>query len=148
MALLKRFPNLILFCVDPWDTGGNHNTMPKTAEELQTGKQEFLVNTVFAAERRVILQVESMKAIEILSNNGKFDFVFIDGCHLYENVKQDVEAWSQKVRSGGLVSGHDYGGKGDRVGWFGVKKAIDEFAKEQGIEIAVNNRYVWYYKKK
>ncbi len=147
MALLKHFPNLMLFCIDPWDIGGNHETMPKTTEELRIGKQDFLDNTKFAANRRMILQVESMGAIKTLSDSAAFDFVFIDGCHFYENVKQDVEAWSKKVRSGGLVSGHDYGGKGDRCGWFGVKKAIDEFAEEQGIKIAANNRYVWYYKK-
>lgn len=146
MALLKHFPNLVLWCIDPWNIGGNHETMPKTAEQLQIGKQEFIDNTEFAARRRIVVQKESIKALWLVEN-GLLDFVFIDGCHLYENVKQDVEAWSKKVRLGGLVSGHDYGGKGDRCGWFGVKKAIDEFAKEQGIEIAANDRYVWHYEK-
>lgn len=36
------------------------------------------------------------------------DFVFIDGDHSYESVRDDISAWLPKVKSGGLLAGHDY----------------------------------------
>lgn len=48
------------------------------------------------------------------------DLVFIDADHSYESVFADIVAWRPKVRVGGILCGHDYGGKFD-----GVKKAVD-----------------------
>ena len=36
-----------------------------------------------------------------------FDFKFIDGCHVYSYIKQDVELWYPKVKDGGILCGHD-----------------------------------------
>src|SRR3990167_310454 len=54
---------------------------------------------------------------------GPVDFLFIDGGHDYEQVKADIEAWSDKVS--GKIAFHDYGS------WPGVTQAVDE-AIEQG----------------
>jgi hypothetical protein len=56
-----------------------------------------------------------------------FDWVYIDGNHLYEFVKQDLELYAPKVKPGGYLVGDDYGVEG----WWknGVQKAVDEFAK-------------------
>lgn len=35
------------------------------------------------------------------------DFVFIDGDHHYEAVKKDILTWKQRIRPGGVISGHD-----------------------------------------
>jgi hypothetical protein len=48
------------------------------------------------------------------------DLVFIDAEHTYESVRDDLQAWWPKVRSGGLLAGHDYG-------WPGVARAVEEF---------------------
>lgn len=37
-----------------------------------------------------------------------FDVVFIDADHRVENVIRDIIAWLPKVKSGGIISGHDY----------------------------------------
>jgi hypothetical protein len=54
-----------------------------------------------------------------------FDWVYLDANHLYEFVSQDLDAFSEKVRRGGLLTGDDYG----KRGWWknGVKRAVDEF---------------------
>ena len=56
-----------------------------------------------------------------------FDWVYVDGNHLYEYVKQDLENFAPKVKTGGLLCGDDYG----LTGWWdnGVQKAVDEFAQ-------------------
>ncbi len=54
-----------------------------------------------------------------------FDWIYIDGNHLYEFVQKDLELAWRKVRPGGVICGDDYG----EGGWWegGVKRAVDEF---------------------
>jgi len=62
-----------------------------------------------------------------------FDWVYIDGNHLYEYVKKDLELSFQKVKSGGYITGDDY----IDGGWWegGVKKAVDEFSQNQAVKL-------------
>ena len=57
--------------------------------------------------------------------NESLDLVFIDGDHSYEGCKADIEAWLPKLRSGGVLAGHDYGHKR----FPGVKQAVDEMGQ-------------------
>lgn len=54
-------------------------------------------------------------------NDGVFDFVYIDGIHQYENVKQDILNYLPKIKKGGVIGGHDYGPT-----WPGIEKAVTE----------------------
>lgn len=40
--------------------------------------------------------------------DGSLDFVFIDGDHSYDGARKDFELYIPKVRSGGIISGHDF----------------------------------------
>ena len=53
---------------------------------------------------------------------GWVDFVFIDAEHTYEGVRDDIIAWSPKVRPGGIIAGHDY----TPERFPGVVAAVDE----------------------
>ena len=46
---------------------------------------------------------------EVLASfpDNYFDWVYIDGNHLYEFVKKDVELSFQKVKPGGVIAGDD-----------------------------------------
>jgi predicted O-methyltransferase YrrM len=61
----------------------------------------------------------------ILPGDGKVDFLFIDGDHTYEGVKQDFEMYSGLVRPGGLIVFHDICKHPDRV-----KCDVDRFWQE------------------
>jgi hypothetical protein len=63
--------------------------------------------------------------IGVLFDDAYFDWVYIDGNHLYEYVKSDLEVFARKVKPGGLIAGDDYGVRG----WWedGVTRAVDEF---------------------
>lgn len=58
-----------------------------------------------------------------------FDWIYVDGNHLYEFVKQDLELYHQKVKPGGYITGDDYGVRG----WWenGVQRAVDEFVSQR-----------------
>ena len=50
---------------------------------------------------------ETLASIEQALQGHKLDFLFIDGDHRYEGVRQDFEMYSPLVRSGGLLAFHD-----------------------------------------
>jgi glycosyltransferase involved in cell wall biosynthesis/predicted O-methyltransferase YrrM len=68
------------------------------------------------------MRMSSGEALEVL--NPKLRFIFIDGCHEYEYVKQDIE-WTQYLVCGGEVIFHDYSEH-----WPGVMKAASEINRD------------------
>ena len=101
-----------------------------------------------ARYRRVLVsfaqEVESGRVIVHRGDSGVvsasfpddyFDWVYIDGNHLYEFVKRDLEGFYAKTKSGGLIAGDDY----QDGGWWGggVKTAVDEFVGTHGVELVV-----------
>ena len=58
------------------------------------------------------------------------DFVYIDANHDFDHCMEDLIAWSRKVRSGGIVAGHDY----DRPHRKGVVPAVDAYTKAHRIQ--------------
>lgn len=57
-------------------------------------------------ERVRIIRGDSADSAQFVED-GSLDFVFIDADHTYEGCLRDIHAWTPKVRSGGMVSGHD-----------------------------------------
>jgi hypothetical protein len=57
----------------------------------------------------------------------------VDGDHLYEAVRADLELFDPKLKTDGLLAGDDYG----MPGWWddGVTRAVDEFVAGRGYEI-------------
>ena len=64
-----------------------------------------------------LTSVEAAKKIP----DESLDFVYIDACHTYESVKQDIAIWRPKIKPEGFIGGHDY-----HPGWKGVKRAVEE----------------------
>lgn len=50
------------------------------------------------------------------------DFVYIDADHSLSAVREDIKNWYPKIRSGGILCGHDYSNEES-----GVRFAVDEF---------------------
>jgi len=58
-------------------------------------------------------------------DDASLDAIFIDANHEYSFVKEDIAAWYPKLKSGGLMGGHDYDG-GPNSGHPGVRDAVHE----------------------
>ena len=71
---------------------------------------------------------------------SKIDYVFLDGGHAYETVKNDLEACKEVLDSNGTVLCDDYNLAAQAPG---VKLAIDEFVKKHNLkcEILCNDRF-------
>ena len=95
-----------------------------------------------------VVTVKKAYAAEISSSykDESVFFCFIDGSHEYEHVKEDVKAWLPKVKSGGIIAGHDFYGvshPGYGKGHTGVFKAIDEEFGHQNVQ-NVGDCWVFY----
>lgn len=73
-------------------------------------------------------------------SNDYFDFIFIDANHSYDYVKNDITSWYPKLKTGGIISGHDYSQKG-------VSEAVNEFALSLNKEVLNYTHDVWYFEK-
>ena len=50
---------------------------------------------------------ETLALVQKVLKGHKLDFLFIDGEHRYEGVREDINMYAHLVRSGGLVAFHD-----------------------------------------
>ena len=132
-VLFQKNPNLKLFCVDPWvPWDGGRPTQHKQNMFFYQAKRRLTgCNVVF-------IRKTSMEALSEISD-GSLDFVYIDGQHDFDNVMMDIIEWSKKVRTGGIISGHDYY-QGPSVG---VIPAVRAYVEGHGInEWYMTNEYV------
>ena len=70
---------------------------------------------------------------------SQIDYVFLDGGHDYETVKNDLNCCSEVINHGGTILCDDY-----NLSYApGVKKAIDEFVEQNNLkcEILCNFRF-------
>lgn len=93
-------------------------------ENTPQQREKCLRNIETAGSSATVLEMTSIEAAQVVQ--APLAFVFIDGDHAYESVKRDIEAWTPKVMSGGIVAFHDYGAKRHT----GVKQAIDEWQRQ------------------
>ena len=78
-----------------------------------------------------------------LFTDGSLDIVYIDGNHSRRYVKKDIRNWWEKVRVGGVLSGHDY----NHVNTPWVTTEVNKFAKYQGRPVEYMGDHVWYIEK-
>ena len=106
--LLFHNPNLFLYGVDPWSVYPGYRDY--VSQEQLDGFYQQTVDrlTKYKLFSRVcLIKKFSLEAVKDFEDNS-LDFVYIDGNHDLLNVISDIVAWTSKVRSGGIVSGHDY----------------------------------------
>jgi len=113
-----------LFLVDKWEEFRDQRNKLTTQE--QCNKQYNTVCEYFKdAEEVEILKCSSIEASKKFVDD-MFDFIYIDACHSYNAVLEDLYAWYPKCKIGGLYSGHDFVLPD-------VKKAVDEFCSDKGL---------------
>jgi len=104
-SLCKGNPEMLLYCVDAWKI-----YPPDYRDYLD---QTILDRAYADAQKRLtnfnveIINGWSMDVVKKF-DDASLDFVYIDANHEYPYVTMDIIEWSKKVRSGGIISGHDY----------------------------------------
>ncbi len=88
-------------------------------------EQQFLENTYAYRNNFVMIPLDSAEAARYFDYKS-LDFVFLDTGHNEAAIRRDIEAWLPKVKSGGVIAGHDYTEE-----WADVIKVVGEYFGEQ-----------------
>jgi hypothetical protein len=77
------------------------------------------------------------KEASIMLSDDILDFIYIDAAHDYESMCDDLNYWWPKLKSGGILSGHDY--FPDKRIWrgkeCGVFKAVNHFLSAKDLPV-------------
>lgn len=144
-CLLRKIPGLTLYGIDPWEEGpGYREGMRQKIDAYYNETLELL-----KGKNCEIIRKYSVDAAKEFADES-LDFVFIDGNHDLPNVIADINAWTPKVRKGGIVSGHDYENEICKHERIDVKTAVDAWVKTYGIKtwfVTSHREYrkVWFW---
>ena len=151
-VILENSELSVLYSVDPWreHSEDQYKDLNNVAQQINENRYKS-VSEYFKryGERSKILRKTSEEASRIMEDNS-LDFVYIDANHSYKACKDDIELWWPKLRKDGIFAGHDYLDGDLPDGDFGVKSAVDEFAKARNLKVYViqQNWPTWYLKKR
>lgn len=129
-------PKMHMLCVDPWVS---HDAWLDTKNSLPKDKAAaFMEQSYTDAVRRlaplnatIVRQFSEHAAADV--PDGSLDMVYIDANHVLDAVLQDLTLWAPKVRSGGLVCGHDYRIFPNKP-FIHVVEAVTTYTKAHGID--------------
>lgn len=100
-----------------WDHEGSYRKFSEICRSELPGRVQIIRDT-------------TLNAAKLIADEA-LDFVFVDADHSYEACKADIEAWTPKIRPGGMICGHDFN-------WPGVEQAVRETGNA-----AVTHDNVW-----
>lgn len=136
--LLKHNKDLKLVSVDPYsnymDWNGNY------LDNRNNVYVNYMKRMEKYSDRFIQIRKISDDAVGHFEKD-QFDIIFIDGLHTYDQLIKDCHNYYDKVKEGGLFSGHDYNVIRE------VNKAVNEFAEFVGKEILTTDNDVWYWYK-
>lgn len=142
--LLQHITNLFLYMVDPWKEYADKSVLDG---DKVSGASQALMDDAYKlavertkpyAIRRSIIRKTSIEASKEIQDNS-LNFVFIDAAHGYESFCEDFRVWWPKVRSGGLLTGHDLGHRR----FTGIRRGLDEMCGAMGLKYDVCPNTVW-----
>lgn len=138
--------NIVAYCaagfemygIDPWtDTKdirfrkvisieGKYGRTPKGVQQLAIERTQAFPNCK-------LIQKTSMEALDDFTDRS-LDFVYIDADHTFGHVAMDLMKWTEKVKRGGFVMGHDYYYTPNPRLFRGARYAVDAYAKTYDYE--------------
>jgi hypothetical protein len=145
-SILSCVPDLVYLMVDQWmefppDHSYRESTdsMARLTQADYDAARELAVRqTQEFADRRIIVQASSELAAGLVAERT-LDLAFIDAEHSYAALSSDLAFWWPKIRSGGILSGHDF------ATYEEVGRAVQEWARSQrGLNVQHGRGDVWY----
>lgn len=124
-----------LVLIDPWDLLSDQSSGEWTHKKHEDHSEMNRMYENVRSNYEHLPQISIRKGFsaDVLSSfpDGYFDWIYIDGNHLYEFVRKDVELGFRKVKPGGIIAGDDFFWKRD--GRMHVKEAVLDEMRAQGM---------------
>jgi len=120
--------------IDPWEL-----TVPNDGHGKKLSNYRFMKGNLVDARNNLIkickeLKYDHISLIKDFSHlavgtfeDATIDLLYIDGEHTYNAVKMDLELWFSKMKQNSVIWGDDWHKDG-------VRKAVDEFCKGNGLK--------------
>jgi hypothetical protein len=135
-----------LYLVDIWETKNffGDAASPQSWHDSNYNEAKERVSN-FSNKVTFLKGLSSNMAKDI--EEDSLDMVYLDACHTYEAVLEDLEVYLPKLKKGGIMAGHDFLNP-----TYGVNKAVYEFAEKNNYEIntipehSPENASFWFVK--
>ena len=111
-----------VLAIDPFMEGYDPADPTSYLFEFNNVYQTYLERTGDHKNIQTIVST-SDQALDVLQGQ-EFDFVYIDGLHTYDGVKNDIINYLPLVKKGGVIGGHDYTNQIEHL--IGVYDAVNE----------------------
>jgi hypothetical protein len=136
-SIMRTLNVQTLFAIDPYrpyfQRGSPVLTSSASAEAARVEAARRLAP--FGKKIKFMYETSGKAASSI--PNG-LDFVYVDGNHQYESVKQDIELYYPKLSPDGIIGGHDFSSN-----FLDVIRAVTEFAASRKLQLMVEP-YDWW----
>ena len=119
--MLRRLDIKKLYLVDPYisyPSSQKDNSSLMDIDKMIKAKEESIEILKEFGNVERIFKTSELASIVVTE---PLDFVYIDGDHRREMVREDIVLWFPKIKAGGLIAGHDF-----KLGEQGVIKAVYE----------------------
>jgi hypothetical protein len=128
--ILRFWKGALLYSIDPWMEfpAADYIDIANVPQAQQTELYMMTIRRLHPFGcRSKILRLKGDEAV-MLFRDESLDFCYLDADHRYEAVRSDLIHWFPKIKSGGIIGGHDYIPDGlYEYGLFGVQRAVNEF---------------------
>ena len=140
LQMLKYLSIKKLYLIDMWEDWhlkfeNGHSKIQRSNE----GMYKHVLKRFSTYSNIEFIRQKSMDAVKKFKNKS-LDFVYVDANHSYDFFLEDLYAWEKKVKTNGVLCGHDYA-------FSGVNKAIKTYLKTHPRKLQTYNsvRGDWYW---
>ena len=137
--ILQNLPMQKLYLIDPYlpyidgDIKNKKITDPRPHQKEAEQRLEKFDNKIRWIHK------DSIIAGYEFNINYPLDFVYLDGCHRYEVVYEELEAYWPTIKQGGVLGGHD-------INFYGVMRAVGEFCEARNLHPMTDKQDWWIVK--
>jgi hypothetical protein len=133
LSILEELTLEKLYLIDPYPPYEDDNR-PRSLDV------HIAKNKVKEYQNKIVWLIKGSDCASQEFAKETLDFVYIDGGHNYENVKNDIKLYYPLIKNNGLIGGHDY----TPLFEFDVIRAVKEFAEQSGLELHTDFPDWWF----
>lgn len=140
-----------LYCVDPYGDATDYEDHISERDRNSDFEVAQLILGAFHG-RATLYRCTSAEAVNLFHPPGEMhlrtpwlDFVYLDGNHRGDYVRQDISLWWPKIKPGGILAGHDFNGEWEHQ----VRPAVEAFLVREGLKgwTVPGDAMSWYVEK-